>query len=175
MASVANHRGNIQPQLDLEEHEGDLNAKKVSLGTAKNFDGTDPGNTTAEDDPTRVIIDRNRRLYVNTVHPQYWSYHLNTSTAQTDTQIQAAPGANYSIFITDIIFSSGAATAINIFFEEGSTTVLGPFYLEAIAGRGLTINLTTPKQITANTAVTYTTSQSTAQNIDILGYISRVT
>lgn len=29
-----NHSGNIQPQLDLEEHDGDLNAKRVSLVSA---------------------------------------------------------------------------------------------------------------------------------------------
>ena len=31
---MSDHRGNIQPFLDLEEHDGDLNAKRVSLASA---------------------------------------------------------------------------------------------------------------------------------------------
>jgi hypothetical protein len=48
-------------------------------GTAKSFDGTDPGNVSAEDDVTRTITDLQRRLFVNNVHPQYWSYHSDGS------------------------------------------------------------------------------------------------
>jgi len=48
-------------------------------GWAKNFDGTDPGNISAEDDVVRFIADPNRRLYVNTTHPMNWSYHENSS------------------------------------------------------------------------------------------------
>ena len=150
-------------------------APVMTGGSAKNFDGTTPGEVSAEDDVTRFITDRNRRQYVNTVHPQFWSYHLDTSTAQTDTTLAADPGDNYAVFITDIVFSSGAGTAINIFFEEGATKILGPYYLEAVAGRGLALHFTTPKMVTASTAVTYTTSASIAQAIDVTGFVARVT
>lgn len=149
-------------------------APQMIGGQAKNFDGTAPGNVSAEDVVVIATFDRNRRLYVNPVCGEMWSYHLNTSTAQTDTSIQAAPGANEAHFITDIVFSSGAATAINMFIEEGASTILGPYYLEAIAGRGMSIHFTTPKRVTTNTAITLTTSASIAHAVDITGYVSRV-
>lgn len=149
-------------------------APVMAGGWAKNFDGTDPGNVSAEDDVTRFVSDRNRRQYVNTVHPQFWSYHLDTSTAQTDTEVKAAPGANLANFVTDIVFSSGSATAINLFFEESTTKILGPYYLEAVAGRGMAVHFTTPKKITTNTAFTLTTSASIAHCVDVMGFTARV-
>ena len=143
-------------------------------GQAKNFDGTAPGNVSAEDDVCIAIFDRNRRQYVNTIHPEMWSYHENSSSALTDTSVAGAPGANESLFVTDIVVSTGAATALNIFFEEGASTVLGPYYLEAIAGRGFAIHFNTPKKITANTALTVTTSAAIAHSIDITGFVARV-
>jgi len=126
----------------------------------------------ADGDRVDALFDVYGQMRVRTDHANLWSYHLNTSSAQTNTQIRAAPGAGLSVYITDIVFSTGAATACNIFFEEGVTTILGPYYLEAIAGRGLALHFQTPKKCTANTAVTYTTSASIAQSIDILGFIA---
>ena len=144
-------------------------------GSMKNFDGTTPGEVSAEDDVVRAIFDPNRRQYVNQVHPQFWSYHENSSSALTDAAVQAAPGVGKSIFVTDVVVSTGAATAMNVFFEEATTTVLGPYYLEAVAGRGLVIRFATPKQITANTALTITTSAAIAHGIDVTGFIADVT
>lgn len=104
--------------------------------------------------------------------PNRWSYHENSSSALTDASVQAAPGAGLSIYVTDIVVSTGAATAMNVFFEEGASTVLGPYYLEAVAGRGLVIQFKTPKKITANTALTITTSAAIAHGIDIQGFIA---
>lgn len=141
-------------------------------GQAVSPDGTDPGSV-AEADVVRFKTDLNRRLYVATNHPRTWRYHLNTSTAQTDTQIQAAPGAGLRVVITNIQFTSGAATAINLFLEESTTNIWGPIYLEAVAGRGY-VSGPIFLPITANTAVTYTTSAAIAQAIDILGFIEAV-
>lgn len=69
--------------------------------------------------------------------------------------------------------SLGAATALNVFFEESTTTVLGPFYLEAVNGRGFVINFSTPKKITANTALTVTTSAAVAHSIEVTGYTAQ--
>lgn len=137
-------------------------------------DGTTPGTAVAENDRTDAKADLDGRLYVNTVSPVLWSYHENSSNALTDAEVKADPGDGFSIFVTDIIFSTGAATACNIFFEEGSTTVLGPWYLEATAGRGLAIHFTTPKKITASTALTVTTSAAIAHGLDVMGYVAAV-
>lgn len=137
-------------------------------------DGTTPGTAVAENDRTDGKADLDGRQFVNTVHPVLWSYHENSSSALTDQEVKADPGDGFSIFITDIVFSTGAATACNIFFEEGSTTILGPYYLEATAGRGLAIHFTTPKKVTASTALTVTTSAAIAHGLDVHGYVSAV-
>ena len=135
-------------------------------------DGTTPGTAVAENDRSDAKCDLDGRLYVNPVHPVLWSYHLDTSTAQTDTSVKADPGDGFQIVVTSIIFSTGSATACNIFFEEGASKVLGPWYLEAVAGRGVVWN--GHKPITASTALTVTTSASIAQSLDVCGYVQAV-
>jgi hypothetical protein len=142
-------------------------------GMAKSPDGTDPGNVSAEDDVARVIIDLNRRLYVNTVHPRFGHKHLNGTSAYTDESIVADPGDGFQVIITNIVGSTGAATAMNFFLEEGSTVVFGPIYLEAVAGRGFASGpIFLP--ITASTAVTLTSSAAIAQSFDIDYFIQKV-
>lgn len=141
-------------------------------GTAKSPDGTTPGNVSAEDDVVRIITDLNRRIFVNTEHPQWVSYHSDGPSALTDQEVFADPGDGFQLVITEIILSTGAATALNVFFEEGSTKVLGPWYLEAVAGRG--VHWKGRKHITASTNVTVTTSAAIAQSIDVQGYIQKV-
>lgn len=104
--------------------------------------------------------------------PNRWSYHENSSSALTDAQVQASPGAGLSVYITDIVFSTGAATACNIFLEEAAAMILGPYYLEAIAGRGIALSFNTPHKCTAATAVTVTTSAAIAHGLDIKGFIA---
>ena len=112
-------------------------------------------------------------MFVHPHGPQIWSYHENSSSTLTDTSVHAAPGAGLSLYVGTIVVSTGAATALNIFFEEGASTVLGPYYLEATAGRGFTIQLNPPKKITANTALTVTTSAAIAHAIDVTGYVAQ--
>lgn len=135
-------------------------------------DGTTPGTAVAESDRTNAKGDLDGRLFVNDRHPWHWSYHEDSSSALTDASVQADPGDGFQIVITEIMFSTGAATACNIFFEEGSTKVLGPWYLEAVAGRGLFWK--GEKFITASTALTVTTSAAVAHGLDISGYIQAV-
>ena len=132
-------------------------------------DGTTPGTAVAEGDRTDAKADLDGRQLVNVEHPRWWSYHEDSSNALTDTSVQSAPGAGFQIVVTEIMVSTGAATALNVFFEEGSTKVLGPWYLEAVAGRGLFWKGN--KHITANTALTITTSAAIAHSVDIQGYI----
>lgn len=99
-----------------------------------------------------------------------WQYHEDSSSTLTDTTVKAAPAAGISTYITDISISTGAATALNFFLEEGSTKIFGPIYLEAVAGRGFTKTFSTPLKVTAATAVTITTSAAIAHSIDIQGF-----
>ena len=121
---------------------------------------------------TRLATDLDGALFTHPHPPQIWDYHLNTSTAQTDATVALAAGAGLSNYVQTVVFSSGAATAINLFFEEGSTTKLGPWYLEAIAGRGMAVQFNPPKKMTANTLLTLTTSASIAHSVDVTGFIS---
>jgi hypothetical protein len=142
-------------------------------GLAKAPDGTDPGNVSAEDKVARFIADLNRIQYVRTDNPRAGHKHLDGSTAYTDESIVADPGDGFQIIITNIIASTGAATAMNFFLEEGSTKIFGPIYLEAVAGRGFASGpIRLP--VTASTAVTLTSSQSIAQSFDIDYFIQKV-
>jgi len=143
-------------------------------GIAQDMDDTAPPNrVSAEGDAVRLAADRDGTLFAHPHGPQLWSYHENSSSALTDASVHAAPGAGLSLYVTDIVVSTGAATALNVFLEEGVTTVLGPWYLEAVAGRGLALHFQTPKKITANTALTITTSAAIAHSIDITGFTAQ--
>jgi len=120
-----------------------------------------------------VAVDRDGAVFVRPFGPRTWSYHENSSSALTDATVHAAPTTGLSLYVTDIVVSTGAATAFNIFFEEGATTVLGPYYLEAVAGRGAAIHFNTPKKITAATALTVTTSAAILHSIDVTGFIAQ--
>ncbi len=126
----------------------------------------------ADGDMTDALFDVYGVQEVRTDHPNKWSFHSDGSSALTDQAVEADPGDGLSIYVTDIVFSSGAATAINLFFEEGASKVLGPYYLEAILGRGVSISFNTPKKITASTALTATTSAAIAQSLDVSGFIA---
>ena len=146
----------------------------IVAGVAQNTDDTAPPNrVSAESDATRIATDLDGAVFVRPYGPQVWSYHSDGSTALTDATVHAAPGAGLSLYVTDIIVSTGAATAMNVFFEEATTKVLGPYYLEAVAGRGLIIKFQTPKKITANTALTVTTSAAIAQCVDVTGFTAQ--
>ena len=140
-------------------------------GTAKETDGTDPGSVSAEDDIARVIMDRNRRMLVNQVHPNSWTVTHAETSAQTDHELKAAPGAGLSLYVTDIIISNGATAGTVIVELDGAsakTPIIGPLYL-AISG-GAVINLKTPIRITANKNIALTSATVTTHSITINGY-----
>ncbi len=146
----------------------------VIAGRAQDMDDTAPPNrVSAEDDTTRLAMDRDGAIFAHPHGPQVWSYHVDGSSALTDATVHAAPGAGLSLYVTDIIVSSGAATAMNVFFKEGATKVLGPWYLEAVAGRSMHIRFGTPKKVTANTALTVTTSAAIAHSVDVTGFTAQ--
>lgn len=143
-------------------------------GVAQDTDDTAPPNrVSAESDATRFATDRDGSLFVRPHGPQVWSYHVDGSSALTDTSVHAAPGAGLSLYVTDVMISLGAATALNVFFEEGASKVLGPWYLEAVNGRSIHVRFATPKKITANTALTVTSSAAVAHAIDVTGFTAQ--
>ena len=156
---------------DVAHDAGASGNPVLVCGVAQNGDDTAPPNRiSAESDATRLATDWDGAIYARPHGPQIWSYHSDGSTALTDASVHAAPGAGLSLYVTDIVVSSGAATAMNVFFEESTTKVLGPYYLEAVAGRGLALHFQTPKKITANTALTVTTSAAIAHAVDVTGF-----
>lgn len=144
-------------------------------GKAYSPDGTTPGTAVAENDRSHFKTDLDGIQYVQAMNPQNFSYHYDsTSAVVTDGTVKADPGDGFAVFITDIVFSIGAATASSIFLEEGTTKILGPYYLEAIAGRGASIHFNTPKRCTASTAILVTTTGSISQAVDITGFVAAV-
>lgn len=130
-------------------------------------DGTTPGTAVAEGDRTDAKGNLDGQLFVQTEHPRWGSYHVDGSSALTDATVAASPGAGFQTVITNISFSSGAATAINMFLEEGASKIFGPIYLEAVAGRGFCTPAGFRKHVTAATALTITTSAAIAHSVDI--------
>lgn len=155
-------------------HDAAVTGAPLLVGaSAETAEDAAPANRVSADaDVGRLSMDRDGALYVHPHGPQVWSYHENSAAALTDTVVHAAPGAGLSLYVTDIVVSTGAATAWNVFFEEGASTVLGPYYLEATAGRGAVVRFFTPKKITPNTALTVTTSAAIAHSIEVCGWIA---
>ena len=136
-------------------------------------DGTTPGTAVAENDRSDAKCDLNGRLFVNTASPQMLHVNLNGSSAYTDQALIADPGDGFQVVITGIIGSTGAATALNFFLEEGATKIFGPIYLEATAGRGF-VSGPILLPCTASTAITLTSSAAIAQSFDVFYYLQAV-
>lgn len=137
-------------------------------------DGTAPP-VVAENDRSNATGDLNGRMYVNTVHPELWNYHDDDAAAvTTDGTLHADPGDGFAVYITDIVWSIGAATASTLFIEEGATKILGPYNLPATIGAGMALHFTTPKKCTASTAILITNTGSINFAIDVMGFVAAV-
>jgi hypothetical protein len=133
-------------------------------------DGTDPTTVSAEGDVAYNRADRARRLLVSTVHPRLFRVSADYASAQTNATVQAAPGANLSLYITDVVISNGA-TAGNITLLDGSGgTVLLEIY-PAING-GVSHTFHTPLRLTANTLLAITSTTVTTHSVMVSGYIA---
>lgn len=129
-------------------------------------DGTTPSTAVAEGDRSNVKTDLDGSLFVKVYPATSKTVHLDGSSAYTDQALVPDPGDGFQQVITNIIASTGAATALNFFLEEGSTKIFGPVYLEAVAGRGFCSG---PIYLpcTASTAVTLTSSANIAQSFQV--------
>lgn len=137
-------------------------------GVAVETDGTDPTTVSAEGDAAYLRTDRARRLLVSEHHPRSFFTSADYGSAQTNTSIQAAPGAGLSLYITDIIISNGA-TAGNITLLDGSGGTVKFEIYPAING-GVSISLRQPIRLTANTALCITSTTVTTHSLNIGGY-----
>lgn len=148
-----------------------LSTHKVSVagGIAVETDGTDP-TAVAEADAAALRTDRQRNLLVNITHPRLFSVSADYASAQTNTSVQASPGASLSLYITDIVISNGA-TAGNITLLNGSGgTVVFEIY-PAING-GVAHSLRNPIRLSAATALCITSTTVTTHSVNISGYIA---
>ena len=139
-------------------------------GFAIETDGTDPGAVNAEADAARLRTDLNRRLLVNTTHPNWFRASENYATAQTDNELVADPGDGFQICVTDVIFSNGATAGSLKLVEttSGSADVLELIY--APINGGAVINLSTPLCITASENLGFTSATVTTHSITVLGF-----
>jgi len=173
---MADVQGSTSQIHGTRAHDAGIGDNPVVMGgVAQDVDdaAAPPNRVTAEDDVVRQAMDFDGAAFVRPHGPQVWSYHADGTSALTDASVHTAPGANLSLYVTDIIVSSGAATTMSILFEETATTVLGPWELEAVLGRGFSVHFMTPKKISANVALTVTTSAAIQHSVDVTGYIAQ--
>ena len=86
------------------------------------------------------------------------------STAQTDTELIAAPGAGKTIEVLSLVFTTGAAMLLTV--EDGTTAM---FAHDMAANTAVSVPSGSVPMfaVTANTALTYTTSASGATFITV--------
>ena len=153
--------------------DGADSGNPVKIGARmKPFDGTDPGSLSAENDRGDLIVDDNRRLYVNDAHPNRWTVRENHATAQTNNQLKTAPGASLRLYITDIVLSTDTAMNIKLVEDTAGSPadVAGPYYFAANGGMAMPFK--TPLPITANTDLGFTSSASGNHTLEVHGYIA---
>lgn len=152
-------------------HDSSDSGNPVKVGgKAYNFDGTAPGTAVAEGDRAQVITDVYGRPFVETAHPTRWSVNENHTTAQTNNELKATPGAGLRLYITDIILSTDTAMNIKLVEDTGGTpvTIAGPYYFAA--NGGMHTNFRNPIPVTADKNLGFTSSAAGNHAVTINGY-----
>lgn len=153
--------------VDVASHPSDtFVAEGGALGKGvlvQGDDGTDRHNLQVTTSGYLSVQEHNRLIF---------ECNDNQSTAQTNTQLEAAPGASLSFYITDISMSTD--TAMNIKLVEdtsgSATTRAGPYYFAA--NGGIVANFKSPLRISTNKDVGYTSSEAGNHTVEIHGYIA---
>lgn len=142
-------------------------------GKAVQTDGTDPTSVSAEDDVAIARTDMNRRLLVNTFHPNLWSATDNQSSAQTNKSLKTAPASGLSLYITDIIVSNGAtAGSLRFVSDTAGTPVIQINELYLGVNTGVCKNFATPIRIPTATNFGYTSTTVTTHTVFVSGFIA---
>ena len=154
---------------------GSTDTGVMALAVQQQADGTPTEFSATDLDYSPISVDSFGTMSGSLYMPWAWTYHENSSSALTDTTVHASCGAGLFNYIDTMTVSTGSATALNVFIEDSTTTtILGPYYLEAVAGRGFSVNyLPGKKQTTAATLISITTSAAIAHGIDIQGHCGR--
>ena len=141
-------------------------------GKAVNMDGTVPGTAVVENDRTNFISDIYGRQLVETSHPNFFDATDNQSSAQTDTELEATPGAGLSLYVTDLVISNGATAGSIKIVEDTASAVdrIESMYF-GING-GAAIHFKTPIKLTANKNLGYTSVSVTTHSVTVSGYIA---
>lgn len=141
-------------------------------GSAVAIDGTDP-TAVAENDVARFRTDLNRRVLVSDIHPRLGTVNHEETSAQTNHELIAAPGAGLSIYITDIVVSNGATAGTVKFVEStaSSPVIKVPAMFLGING-GAVMNFKTPIRITANTNFGLTSATVTTHSVLVNYFIA---
>jgi hypothetical protein len=142
------------------------------------FDGTVPPNVVGtEGDRTNAVSDQYGRIFVETIHPNYWSWppagtDSYFAAAQTNLSLKAAPGANLYLYITDIVISNGATAGYVDIINGSSAQGLGKSMFRAYLGinGGCSVNFKTPLKLAANTALCMTSNTVTTHSVVASGF-----
>jgi hypothetical protein len=90
------------------------------------------------------------------------------ATAQTDTELQAAPGIGFALYVTDYYLV--AKGAVDITIEEGASVLRFKYYANAI-GDGVSKEFMEAQKLAENTALTLTTSAAIPVTVVVVGFI----
>ena len=142
-------------------------------GKAYNQDGTVPGTAVVELDRANFITDLYGRQYVSTEHPNFFSVSTVYTTAQTETQLKAKPGAGLSLYLTDVVLSVGE-TANTLRLKDGNAggtnvDIVPP--MGFAANGGAVLNLRTPLKLVANSSLAITSTGGGNHSVLISGYV----
>jgi hypothetical protein len=156
-------------QQGTNPHDSAASSNPMMIsGVAETPEDTAPGNqVSAEGDQTSFAVDRDGALYTHPHPPRIWHAASEFTTAQTDTTVKAAPGAGLSLYVTDIFVAANGAVTVTL--EEGTSTLKFRFYASS-AGQNASRSLTVPIKLTANTALTVTTSAAVTCTVSVCGY-----
>lgn len=126
-----------------------------------------PGN-----EQTRLVADPVGTTFAHPHPPQVWSYTAEFTGTTTDQTVHAAPGTDYSLYITDIYLHLDTAIDVNLEQDETPDVPVFKFYGQA-AGDGVAQSFRCPIKLAANKALYLNTGNGTGFII-VTGFISYV-
>ncbi len=94
----------------------------------------------------------------------------NYATAQTNTQLVAAPPAGTRLYVTDVVASAGASAGeVRLLNGSGGTVVMGPVWLPA--NGSLAHHFGVPVKLDQATALCLTSQGVTTHSVTVHGYV----
>lgn len=170
---------NAEAQGDAP-HSAPVSGNPIQLGAYAESDAASLDSTgVVEGDITRLKADIEGRLLVTTHHPNRWHASSGLSTATTLTQIQAAPGASLSLYVTGFLMSASVASTtttdqqLTLKYGTGSNCVTGTTYITGCfnaANDECSRELVTPIKIPANNALCWIHAAAGSKIISVTGH-----